>query len=368
MGADFKVAVVQIDTVEKHPNADRLDLVGIKGWNCVTARDLYKPGDLAIYFPIDSVLPASVEANIFGPDSKVKLSKSRVKTIKLRGAISQGLLCSFDTLGMKEMPLGTDLTERLGVIKYEPPTTNRNFGTTNRVGYRVSNPNFHKYTDMSNFKNYPELFLDGEPVYVTEKVHGTSWRAGWLPTSANTLWKKVKKFFGLFPKYEFVYGSRNVQLQDKKYKTGKTGFYESNVYLDVVESLKMREKLLPGEVLYGEVYGDGIQGGYTYGCKPGERKFVAYDVMVDGTWLDAFDFKLFCDSRGIERVPELYYGPYSRQIMANLVDGDSVLAPEQKVREGIVIKPSRETRSMVGRKILKYISDAYLLKDNTDFH
>lgn len=370
MGADFGVKVVEIEAVDKHPNADRLDLVQIKGWSCVAGRDSYKVGDLAVYFPIDSILPASVEANIFGPDAKVKLSKSRVKTIRLRGAISQGLLVNFDDLGISRYPLGTDLTEKLGVIKYEPPASGSgcSFGVTNRVGYRQSNPNFHKYTDMSHFKNYPELFDDGEGVSITEKIHGTSWRAGWLPTSANTFWKKVKKFFGLFPAYEFVYGSRNVQLQEKKYKQGKTGFYESNVYLDIVKAYNIREKMLPDEVLYGEVYGDSIQKDYTYGCAPGERKFVAYDVMKNGEWLDPLDFEILCDSRGIPRVPKLYEGPFSRLIASQLVDGDSVLASEQKVREGIVIKPLKEQRNYIGRKMLKYISDSYLLRDNTDFH
>jgi hypothetical protein len=64
-----------------HPNADRLDLCTIAGWQCVTQRDAYKVGDLAIYIPIDSILPKEVEDALFGLEAKVKLSKYRVKRL-----------------------------------------------------------------------------------------------------------------------------------------------------------------------------------------------------------------------------------------------------------------------------------------------
>lgn len=80
----FEVSVVKIDDVIEHPNADRLDLVQIAGWNCVIRKGEYQKGDKVVYIPIDSILPFEIESKLFPPDSKVKLSKSRVKTIKLR--------------------------------------------------------------------------------------------------------------------------------------------------------------------------------------------------------------------------------------------------------------------------------------------
>ena len=62
---DNKVLIVQIDKVEKHPNADRLDLVQVRGWHCVTQKGTFKAGDLAVYLPIDSVLPPDLEKSIF---------------------------------------------------------------------------------------------------------------------------------------------------------------------------------------------------------------------------------------------------------------------------------------------------------------
>src|SRR5574337_1686034 len=95
----LKVESVKIEQIHAHPNADRLEIAQIKGWQCIVQKDRYKAGDLAVYIPIDSVLPETVESKLFPPDSKVKLSGSRVKTIKLRGIISQGMLADFKTLG-----------------------------------------------------------------------------------------------------------------------------------------------------------------------------------------------------------------------------------------------------------------------------
>ena len=88
---DFRVEVVEVDEVLEHPNADRLEIAKVKGWQCVVGKDSFAAGDKGIYIPIESILPEELEAKIFGT-SKVKLSKHRVKTIRLRGAVSQGLL------------------------------------------------------------------------------------------------------------------------------------------------------------------------------------------------------------------------------------------------------------------------------------
>ena len=57
-------------------------------------------------------------------------------------------------------------------------------------------------------------------------------------------------------------------------------YYDSNVYIEAVNKYKIKEILTPGMVLYGEVYGDGIQKNYNYGCKDGEHKLVIFDVMI----------------------------------------------------------------------------------------
>lgn len=368
MATGFAVKVVAIKEILVHPNADKLDLAVIDGWQCVVQKGSYKAGDLAVYIPIDSILPAKVETALFGPDSKIKLSKSRVRTIKLRGAISQGMLAPCEDLGVPKK-LGYDCTKDLEISKYEPPEVPAHMSGGMPVKKLKKNPLFKEYGGLDNFKHYPELFQEGELVVITEKIHGTNFRCGWLETAADTWWKRALKFVGLLPKYEFVYGSNKVQLQNKMlYK----GYYGKNVYAEAVKNLDLKERLEPfrGYVLYGEIYGDGIQENYGYGCQPDEQKFIAFDLMVDGKYVDHDSMEAFVLLKlRLETAPVLYYGPYSFAEAKKLTLGNSVLAPNQKVREGVVIRPIKETVAHMGRKVLKLISEEYdLKKDNSDFH
>jgi RNA ligase (TIGR02306 family) len=360
------VEISEIVDVQPHPNADRLELATVRGWQCVVQKGAFRPGDRCVYIPIDSVLDPLLEAKIFGADSKVKLSNHRVKTIKLRGAISQGLVVDLPSLELDGLRVGTDVAAQLGVSKYEPPEAPASMRTsTGATSRKQTNPHFRKYTSLENAKNHPNVFEPGETVVVTEKIHGTNFRAGYVPFHADTLWKRFKSFVGLAPKWDFVYGSHNVQLQSKLLADTH---YDSNVYAEAVKKYRLRDLLQPGEVVYGEVYGDGIQKGYTYGCGPGERKLALFDTMVDGKYLDPLAFREWAQARDLPVVPTLLKGPFDLAAVKALTAGASVLAPSQRVREGVVVKPLKDTVTHIGRKVLKFISDEYLLRDQTDFH
>ncbi len=170
--AELKIEVVEIDNVIKHPNADRLDICTIKGWECVSGRGQFLVGEKAVYIPIDSILPEELEAKVFG-NSKIKLNKHRVRTIRIRGAVSQGLLVPLETLGIKEtVKVGSDLTGELGVTKYEPKDVPSGMRTNlKKVTKANPNPHFHKYTSIQNIKNYNKLF-EGCDIVLSEKAHG----------------------------------------------------------------------------------------------------------------------------------------------------------------------------------------------------
>jgi len=366
----LRVEVVEIKDIQKHPNADRLELAQIFGWTCIVQKGEFKVSSKALYIPIDSLLPVEIESKIFPIDSKIKLSKSRVKTIKIRGAISQGLVVSLNLLGLENEELGTDVAEKLGITKFEPPEKPVHM-RGNQVPKKRLNPFFYKYTDIENFKNYPNVFQDGEEVFITEKVHGSNFRCGYVPTEANSLWRKLLRWLKILPKYEFVYGSRNVQLQ---YKWLWNGFYDQNIYLKIAKQYNLDKVLKPGEVLYGEIYGWGIQKGYTYGCKEGEHKLVVFDIMRInehgfGNYLSWNEFDDWMDKHGeLNRVPLVYNGIFSKDIFIKCSKGGSCLYPEQKIREGSVVKPLIESVCYMGRKVLKYVNDEYLLDEQTDFH
>ena len=364
----FAIKIERIVKVESHPNADRLDLIQVLDWRCVSQRGLYKEGDLCIYFPIDSILPAEVESVLFGPDAKVKLHNSRIKTIKLRGAISQGMCALPKLFNLESLKEGTDVTAKLGVKKYESLEASMPNGMSSSKGsstLKQINPHFRKYTSIENAKNYPGVFFPGEIVSASEKLHGSNFRSGYVPFYAYNLWKKLLKFFHLAPKFDFVFGSHNVQLQSKFLNDT---FYGSNVYAEAVTKYKLRERLKPGEVVFGEIIGDGIQQNYKYGCNTGERKLVLFDVMIDGKYLDVVAFHHWCRERDFEFAPVLYAGDFDLEKIRSLTIGNSVYAPSQKVREGVVVKPLIDTTCHMGRKMLKFISDEYLLKEQTEFH
>lgn len=365
----LKAEICRVDQLDMHPNADKLDIIQLKGWNCIVQKDTIKVDDLVLYIPIDSILPEELEITIFGENSKIKLDKHRIRTIKLRGIISQGLVVKPELLGLYKYKEGDDLTSLLGITKYEPPEELPNvYGKCNKIKKKYINSNFKKYTDIENIKNHPKVFNEEDVVHISCKLHGTSFRASWAKNEANTVWKKIKKFFGFFDEYEWLVGSRNVQLT---YKNKNKYFYDSNVYTKTATQYNLKDKLQMGETVYGEIVGHSIQSGYTYGCKPGETKFYAYDIMKDGKYLDYKEFKHICQSRDIPIVPELYIGTYSQEIVTECTNGPSVIAPEdQPIREGCVIKSTKEEISpFVGRKVLKSINSEYLLlKNNSDFH
>ena len=164
----LKAEICRIEKVETHPNADRLEIVQVKDWNCVVSKNSFSEGDFCLYIPIDSILPEELEKKIFGESSKIKINKSRIRTIKLRGIISQGLVIKpeeVDIFGAKE---GQDFTSQLGITKYEPSDELPSiYGTCNKIKKRYINSNFHKYTCIENIKNHPRVFEDGESVYIS---------------------------------------------------------------------------------------------------------------------------------------------------------------------------------------------------------
>lgn len=367
--SDYKVEVVKIDEILIHPEADRLELARIKGWQCVVGKGQYKAGNKIVYIPIDSVLPPWIEEKLFPPDSKIKLHKSRVKTIRIRKAVSQGMVTPLEKLDLSaDLAEGTDVTEKLQIKKYEPPIPEFQKGLTQAGPAKKSykNPSFHVYSKHPNIKNYPELFKDEDEVIVTEKIHGTNFRAGWVPFHANTLWRKFLQLVGLAPKWQFVYGSHNVQISEKfLYK----GFYDSNVYAEAVHKYNLQNLLKKGDVIYGEIYGQSIQKGYLYGCtKPQERNLAVFDIMRNGQYLSDKEYWEAVQEYKLPFAPVLYKGKMKDLKLEELRDGPSVLYSKQLIREGCVIKSVIEEMTYAGRKCVKCVSPAYLEGDQTDYH
>lgn len=381
MSADertYKVPLTQILAVNDHPNADRLDVITVYGFQVVAKKDQYQVGDKVIYIPIDSIISPELEYHLFPPSSKIKLTKQRVKQIRIRNLASQGMLISTDDIktvyNFEPTELEKDYQEEIKVCKYEPPALK--YQAVERPGQKrdkpLENPNFHKYNGLTNIKWCPFMFQEGEIVVYQEKLHGSNARFGNVPFKPYTLFQKIKRFFGLTPKYQFVHGSNNVQLQSRK---NYTGFYGSDIYAEVFKKVNAHEKVLPNEIIFGELIGEGIQKNYHYGHTNGEKHFVLFDVKIlneDATqfWLSPKEVEQYAKERGFDMAPTVYKGPYSDlDHVKGFTLGDSVYCPVQRVREGVVVKAYEHYSDERGNKrALKCISEKYLDKDQSDFH
>lgn len=373
-GSTYKVPFTTIARIEPHNNAERLELAYVYGFQIIVQKGKYNVGDRVVYIPIDSILPTWLETTLFPEGSKIKLHHNRVRQIKIRGVASQGMIVDPVDISSKVNPkyldIEQDLSAVLGVTKYEPPF--RGSSMSGKPGTPrnkpLENPRFHMYGGVDNIKWYPSYFDDKE-VVIQEKLHGSCCRASYAKTSANTLLKKIKKLFGLLPEYEYCYGSNRVQLQERK---NYTGFYGEDVYGAVLKKVDAFNKLKPGETVFGELIGSGIQKNYDYGHE--EHHFVLFDVKVerpDGSqeYLDPEEAEKFAAERGFDFVPVLYNGIFNSALAKQLSMGPSVYEPNQKVREGVVIKAKTEYSNHSSKRALKLISEDYLNDpSNTDFH
>jgi hypothetical protein len=135
----------------------------------------------------------------------------------------------------------------------------------------------------------------------------------------------------------------------------------------MVEKYDLRNKIEKGEVFYGEVYGEGVQKGFMYDCKPNERKLIIIDIYKNDGYISHTLVRRICYNQRLPEAPIDYIGKFDKSVISQLVSSESKLT-KNHLREGIVIKPANEQVCFIGRKILKWKSDEFLLKSEDDTH
>ena len=373
----FRVNLTKIEEINPHPNAERLEIATLYGYNVVVGKDQYKKGDNVLYVPVGAILSEQLDALLFPADAKVKLHNRRIKAIKLRGFVSQGFIIDpkmhLGTSDNLEDLLEQDFAEVLGITKYtEPVKALPGLMQTNPMKNILKNPNFKEYTDVEHGKYYDrQVMVTGEDVIVTQKLHGTSARYGWFRRPVRNWWDKALSYFNIMPEWEFCWGSRRCQINSKPGKShdGFKNEAQGVDFGDVYTKIKVQEKLMKipkGYAVYGEIVGWGIQKGYLYHCGMNQHKFYVYDVQKDGKYLNYDDAVKLCNEWGLTHVPLVYRGPYIMDEINKQLDNNTIsLEPN----EGVVVKPVQDRHSPVmGRVVLKYINPEYLLlKDGTEF-
>ena len=323
------VEVCRIDRVLPHPAADRLELAHIKGWQCVVPRGKYAAGSLVTYVPIDGVLPPDLSDRL---GVTKYLSGGRVRCAKLRGEPSFGLVMDLEDASWAE---GTDVREHYGITKYVPPLR------PCAGDAEAPHPLFVSYTDVENLRNFPDVLVDGEDVVATEKLHGTNCRVGVIEG-------------------ETMAGSMEVRRKRPADEALATSTYWFPTTVRGVRALlddlaKSHRQV----ILFGEVFGSKVQNLH-YG-HTGRLGFAAFDLLVDGRYLDPAEFDAACADHGVPTVPVVHRGPYALDAIKAVSGGPTTLAGGAHIREGVVVRPARErTDPKVGRVILKYLGDEYL--------
>lgn len=348
----FAVTVETIARVDRHPGADRLDLAVLRrfpDWQFVVGREACKVGDRVIYFPIDSLLPVTVitalglTGRLAGPQG------NRVKTIRLRGALSQGVCARPELLlpshRVGEVTEGDDLTSELGVAKYEPPAI------PCQQGSLVPLPSLVHHYDIEGserFQHIVDLLMD-VPVQVTEKVEGSHLAV-------------LRQADGVLSVCQ-----RNFQIQPDP-AAGEHDWFRAMRQAGVDTTLGRLADLFPGRaiVLRGEVLGPGVQGNL---YRLPSLTVRAFELEIDGIAVDAGRFVELMAGLPTATVPVLAQGRTLRDFLAGrsvatASTGPSLLSPDPAkpiLREGIVIKPMQEMRHPdLGRVVLKKRSPEYL--------
>jgi RNA ligase (TIGR02306 family) len=374
----FRVSLTKITEINPHPNADALLLAKVYDYDVIIPKNIYNVGDLVIYVPVGSVLSEALEALLFPEGSKIKLTNRRIRAIKIRGTVSQGMLMDpavIPELAGVPWEAEMDVAEIIGVTKYQPPVTEAApFMQVNQVKNILKNPEFKQYTDIEHGKYYDRnVMTTDEMVIVTQKLHGTSARFGWFPHPQRTWLDKVKAYFGVLPEYEWCWGSRRCQINSKPnkthdgFKSEKQGVEFGDVYTKIAKQEDLKNKVPKGYAVYGEIVGWGIQKGYLYQCGMNEHKFYVYDVydVANKKWLSYNEAWVLCEMWGLTHVPLVYKGPFRKDKIDELLTFNPI---SKEVNEGVVVKPIEERSSpFMGRVILKYINPEYLLKDQTEF-
>jgi RNA ligase (TIGR02306 family) len=335
-----KLATIRkIDEIRPILGADAIEAAVVGGWTVVIKRGEFVAGDLAVYLEIDSWVPNDL-APFLSKGSEPRefngVKGERLRTVKLRGQVSQGLLIPISAVYGKIGPIdiqeGRDITELLGIQKWEAPIPAQLAGDV-----AGSFPTEVPKTDQERIQNLTEELKE------------------WQDNSAFT-WEVTEKLDGSSMTV-FVNGdnegvcSRNWSLKE----TTGNSLWRVARSEQLIEKIRSTGRNL---ALQGEIIGEGIQGNRYNVTGQDFRLFDIYDIDR-GEYLTPFERRTFCDTHGIKHVPLIAVGMVIQEFVQGLLDmaeGKSVLNSKAE-REGLVFKCNT-----FGGPTFKAISNKFLLK------
>ncbi len=376
--------IAEVTNIEPIPNCDNIVLASILGWKVIINKNEgIKIGDKVVYFEVDSKVNSKDERFAF-----LEKKNYRIKTMKMRGVYSQGLIMPLNLFPeIKKPEIGLDVTKLLGVTYYEAEDNIRKSNNVNKqkydsmaarhknlmkkkffkwlmrrewgrkllfifLGKKKDNPrsfpSFIKKTDEERIENMPWLLNDHDKVWImTEKLDGTS--------STYAL-RRLRKNGN---KYEFYVCSRNVRQQDENQKT----YHDYNIYWDMAFKYDIEKHLTEfmnnnKDVMWVCIQGESVGKVQGNPLKLNEDDLYVFNFITDKYGrFGSNDGKCIIENWGMKWVPILgsCMLPDNMEDMKLLADGKSVVNPNV-LREGIVY------RSIDGKESFKNVSRKYLLK------
>ena len=343
-----KLASIQrIWKIEAIEGADRIELAHVLGWQCVVNKGQFQLMDLAVYFEVDSFLPVRPEFEFLRASSYRKTDVMgegfRLKTMKFRGQISQGLLLpvsSFPEIA-PDVELGSDVTEILGVRKWEIEERITTGGTM--IG---TLPHGIPHTDETRVQAEPELIqaFAGLEYYISTKMDGSSHSVG-------------------IDENGFHVTGHNYEYKDD----GNSPFYE------LVKAIGLQKRMeafaaktgLATLTIQGELCAPGIQKNRLKLTKPA---WYVFTVRENGKRAGLKRMQEVCRELGLETVPVEEIGmdlPAKYPTVEALLERADGEYPRGGKKEGIVIRPTVPVYSELisGALSMKVVSNKYLLKN-----
>ena len=339
-----KLATIRkIDALRAIPDADAIECAVIGGWTAVVKKGEFEAGDLAVYCEIDSWIPHALAPFLSkGKEPRVfdGIAGERLRTMKLRGQLSQGLLLPFaimkpffDDILFTE---GVDVSELLGIVKYEAPIPAQLAGEVKGMF-----PGWIQKTDQERIQNLKEeldYWLREQHVWeVTEKLDGSSMTV-------------------FLRDGEFGVCSRNLELKPSE----TNSLWKVAIRNELELKLRRADRNL---ALQGELIGEGIQGNP---YKQKGQEFFLFDIYDIDTskYLTPAERNAFVEEHDIKHVPVLAFGAElwdtlginSIDEILQFAEGKSVMGMIGCEREGLVFKSKAMQCSF------KAISNKFLLK------
>lgn len=360
------VTIREVKEVRPIEKADAIECIVVDGWTVVSKKGEFAPGDLCVFHEIDSFLPADDDRYAFlakGGTKKDPSGKERIrlKTIKLRGQLSQGLALPLGLFPeLRYFLYGEDVSGALNVIKYERPEPK----TTCAAGHF---PDFIKKTDEERIQNVYDDFKEMYKTvdyYATMKLDGSSCTVAFLGEGMSSHWRND-------PDYEVMKEteklgeikvcSRNLELKPDS----DSHFWKAVMNCSIIEKTReISQELGCSVAIQGEVMGPGIQGNKD---KFNDYQFFAFNIFnIDEQeylpYAHVLDLFGYFDVQQVPLITQNKIKPFTLfddlDSILEYADGRSINA---KYREGIVMKPA------CGKgESFKIISNKFLIKGGDD--